>query len=66
MNDNWDDQTDQDELTPILCLACEGQYRILHDTLDGRYIMARCRWCTQGAMNQTQFIEWTKYCQEKI
>ena len=60
-----DDYKLDDDLTPILCMACEGKYRIMNDTSDGRHIMVRCRWCTMGAMNQEQFIKWNKYIREK-
>ena len=54
-----------DDLTPILCLACEGKYRKLYDAEDGRHMMIRCRWCNMGAMNQEQLRKYMEYCRER-
>lgn len=66
IDDFWDDENTTDtQLTPILCLACEGKYQTLFSTTDGRHIMTRCRWCTNGAMTREQMLKWNKYYYEK-
>lgn len=50
-----DDLEYEDELTPVklACLVCKG--RIFHSKEDGtNYSKARCKWCTEGAMNGEQ------------
>lgn len=44
--------------TPILCLACGGNYEFTWASLDEVAHTSRCPWCTVGNMSLEQIAKW--------
>jgi hypothetical protein len=52
----------RDEIPTIVqCLACGGNYVLVSEDPDGKYKVARCRWCTNGGMTREQLKIWREH-----
>ena len=63
--ETWEEDAYLDDTTPIPCLACDGQFKTIKSSLDGNYIIVRCRWCIGGVMTQSQIDKWNNYRKDK-
>lgn len=53
---------DEDEKTPLVCVPCGGEFVTMNrKTGSGEYRIARCRWCTNGSMDEKQFKKWQEW-----
>lgn len=48
-----------DAITPIVCLACGGNYRSKGST--DRVLEVWCRWCVRGVMTESQRKRWKEW-----
>ena len=54
------------EQTPITCQACRGDFRTTARVDGSAYSDVVCRFCTRGAMNESQFKKWSEYCRKQL
>ena len=67
---DYDLEESDDDLTPISCSVCGGEYRRENCKTgkSGEYRISECRWCTMGCMTETQrrtWLQWSKLQREK-
>lgn len=56
----------REEITTILiCLACDGTRELRLEDGSGFYRIVACSWCTDGGMDRTQVLAWTKHERER-
>lgn len=62
MNDEGESDPDK---TPVVCLACGGNWQRTVSNGHGQHATIACRWCVQGAMSERGVKRWREYREKK-